>query len=95
MGSITLSDKQQNEYWHATENVYEYVVPERAGDSYYILNFSPFDENISPSRGHFYVYRGNGFWKLESFGQWKNPLHEKSYITVKCQSEWKSVRHGS
>ena len=46
-------EEQQNEYWHATDNVYQYVVPAKAGDSYYIFNFHPSMRNISPSRGIF------------------------------------------
>lgn len=83
LGSITLSDKQQNEYWHATENVYEYVVPERAGDSYYIFEFSPFDENYLSIEGHFYVYRETDFASLNLSDSGRIPYMKKSYITVK------------
>ena len=57
LGTLTLYDEeQQNEYWHATDNVYQYVVPAKAGDSYYIFKFSPFDAKYLPIEGHFYVY---------------------------------------
>ena len=46
LGILTLYDeKQQKEYWHATDDVYDYVVPNCGGDSYYNFKFTPFDDN--------------------------------------------------
>ena len=51
IGTLTLYDeKQQNEYWHATDSVYQYVVPAQA---IIFLNFHPSMRIISPSKGIF------------------------------------------
>ena len=40
LGTLSLYDeKQQKEYWHATDDVYDYVVPNCGGDSYYNFKF--------------------------------------------------------
>lgn len=85
LGTLTLYDEeQQNEYWHATDNVYQYVVPAKAGDSYYIFKFSPFDANYLPIEGHFYVYGETNFGRLNLSDTGKIPYLKKSYITVKA-----------
>lgn len=85
LGTLTLYDeKQQNEYWHATDSVYEYVVPAKAGDSYYIFKFSPFDANYLPIEGHFYVYGQTNFGRLNLSDSGCIPYLKKSYITVKA-----------
>ena len=85
LGTLTLYDeKQEKEYWHATDNVYDYVVPNCGGDSYYNFNFTPFDENYLPIEGHFYVYRSTGFEPLNLSDNGKIPYLKKSYITVKA-----------
>ena len=84
LGTLGVYDeKQQNEYWHATDDVYSYVVPEHDGDSYYIFKFTPFDENYLPIEGHFYVYRDTNFGPLNLSDNAEIPYLEKSYITVK------------
>lgn len=85
IGTLTLYDeKQQNEYWHATDSVYQYVVPAKAGDSYYIFKFSPFDENYLSIEGHFYVYEDTNFGRLNLSDSGRIPYLKKSYITVKA-----------
>ncbi len=85
LGTLTLYDeKQQNEYWHATDSVYQYVVPAKAGDSYYIFKFSPFDANYLPIEGHFYVYGETNFGRLNLSDSGCIPYLKKSYITVKA-----------
>lgn len=85
LGTLTLYDEeQQNEYWHATDDVYQYVVPAKAGDSYYIFKFSPFDANYLPIEGHFYVYGETNFGRLNLSDTGKIPYLKKSYITVKA-----------
>jgi len=85
IGTLTLYDeKQQNEYWHATDSVYQYVVPAQAGDSYYIFEFSPFDENYLSIEGHFYVYGETNFGRLNLSDSGRIPYLKKSYITVKA-----------
>lgn len=85
LGTLTLYDeKQEKEYWHATDNVYDYVVPNCGGDSYYNFNFTPFDENYLPIEGHFYVYRQTDFSPLNLSDNGKIPYLKKSYITVKA-----------
>ena len=85
LGTLTLHDeKQQKEYWHATDNVYGYVVPQYDGDSYYNFKFTPFDENYLPIEGHFYVYRSTGFEPLNLSDNGRIPYLKKSYITVKA-----------
>lgn len=86
LGTLKLYDeKQQIEYGHATDSVYQYLVPEYDGDSYYIFQFTPFDENYLPIEGHFYVYSsGTGFGALNLSDAGKIPYLKKSYITVKA-----------
>ena len=85
LGTLTLYDeKQEKEYWHATDSVYGYVVPNCGGDSYYNFNFTPFDENYLPIEGHFYVYRQTDFSPLNLSDNGKIPYLKKSYITVKA-----------
>lgn len=85
LGTLTLYDeKQQNEYWHATDNVYQYVVPEKAGDSYYVFKFAPFDENYLSIEGHFYVYGETTFERLNLSDSGKIPYLKKNYITIKA-----------
>ena len=85
LGTLTLYDEeQQNEYWHATDNVYQYVVPAKAGDSYYIFKFSPFDAKYLPIEGHFYVYGETDFGSLNLSDTGKIPYLKESYITVKA-----------
>lgn len=85
LGTLTLYDeKQEKEYWHATDSVYVYVVPNCGGDSYYNFNFTPFDENYLPIEGHFYVYRQTDFSPLNLSDNGKIPYLKKSYITVKA-----------
>ena len=39
LGTLTLYDeKQEKEYWHGTDDVYNYIVPNCGGDSYYNLH---------------------------------------------------------
>ena len=84
LGTLTLYDeKQEREYWHATDNVYNYIVPNCGGDSYYNFNFTPFDGNYLPIEGHFYVYRSTDFGSLNLSDNGKIPYLKKSYITVK------------
>ncbi len=85
LGTLTLHDeKQQKEYWHATDNVYIYVVPQYDGDSYYNFKFTPFDENYLPIEGHFYVYGETSFGRLNLSDSGRIPYLKKSYITVKA-----------
>ena len=85
LGTLSLYDeKQQKEYWHATGDVYGYVVPNCGGDSYYNFKFTPFDENYLPIEGHFYVYRETDFGSLNLSDNGKIPYLKKSYITVKA-----------
>lgn len=85
LGTLSLYDeKQQKEYWHATDDVYNYVVPNCGGDSYYNFKFTPFDENYLPIEGHFYVYRQTNFGPLNLSDSGKIPYLKKSYITVKA-----------
>ena len=85
LGTLSLYDeKQQKEYWHATGDVYGYVVPNCGGDSYYNFKFTPFDENYLPIEGHFYVYRQTDFGPLNLSDSGKIPYLKKSYITVKA-----------
>lgn len=85
LGTLSLYDeKQQKEYWHATDDVYNYVVPNCGGDSYYNFKFTPFDENYLPIEGHFYVYRQTDFGPLNLSDSGKIPYLKKSYITVKA-----------
>ena len=96
LGTLTLYDEeQQNEYWHATDNVYQYVVPAKAGDSYYIFKFSPFDAKYLPIEGHFYVYGETDFGSLNLSDTGKIPYLKESYITVKAPIEWKFIPLGS
>ena len=84
LGTLTLYDeKQEREYWHATDNVYNYIVPNCGGDSYYNFNFTPFDGNYLTIEGHFYVYRSTDFGSLNLSDNGKIPYLKKSYITVK------------
>ena len=85
LGTLTLYDeKQQNEYWHATDSVYQYVVPAYSGDNYYIFKFSPFDENYLSIEGHFYVYGETNFGRLNLSDSGNIPYLEKKYITIKA-----------
>ena len=85
LGTLSLYDeKQQKEYWHATDDVYDYVVPNCGGDSYYNFKFIPFDENYLPIEGHFYVYRQTDFGPLNLSDSGKIPYLKKSYITVRA-----------
>lgn len=85
LGTLTLYDeKQQNEYWHATNSVYQYVVPANSGDSYYIFKFSPFDENYLSIEGHCYVYGETNFGRLNLSDSGNIPYLEKKYITIKA-----------
>ena len=85
LGILTLYDeKQEKEYWHATDNVYNYIVPNCGGDSYYNFNFIPFDKDYLPIEGHFYVYGQTGFSPLNLSDSGKIPYLKKSYITVKA-----------
>ena len=85
LGTLTLYDeKQEKEYWHATDDVYGYVVPNCGGDSYYNFKFTPFDENYLSVEGHFYVYRETNFSPLNLSDSGKIPYLKKSYITVKA-----------
>ena len=85
LGTLRLYDeKQQKEYWHATDDVYGYIVPNCGGDSYYNFKFTPFDENYLPIEGHFYVYRQTDFGPLNLSDSGKIPYLKKSYITVKA-----------
>lgn len=85
LGTLSLYDeKQQKEYWHATDDVYGYIVPNCGGDSYYNFKFTPFDENYLPIEGHFYVYRQTDFGPLNLSDSGKIPYLKKSYITVKA-----------
>lgn len=85
LGTLTLHDeKQQKEYWHATDDVYSYVVPNCGGDSYYNFKFIPFDENYLPIEGHFYVYGETSFGRLNLSDSGIIPYLKKSYITVKA-----------
>lgn len=85
LGTLTLYDeKQQNEYWHATDSVYQYVVPANSGDNYYIFKFSPFDENYLSIEGHFYVYGETNFGRLNLSDSGNIPYLEKKYITIKA-----------
>ena len=85
LGTLSLYDeKQQKEYWHATDDVYDYVVPNCGGDSYYNFKFTPFDEDYLPIEGHFYVYRSTDFGSLNLSDNGKIPYLKKSYITVKA-----------
>lgn len=96
LGTLTLYDeKQEREYWHATDNVYNYIVPNCGGDSYYNFNFTPFDGNYLPIEGHFYVYRSTDFGSLNLSDNGKIPYLKKSYITVKVPVEWKSILPGN
>ncbi len=85
LGILTLYDeKQQKEYWHATDDVYDYVVPNCGGDSYYNFKFTPFDEDYLPIEGHFYVYGQTSFGRLNLSDSGIIPYLKKSYITVKA-----------
>lgn len=85
LGTLTLYDeKQQNEYCHATDSVYQYVVPANSGDNYYIFKFSPFDENYLSIEGHFYVYGETNFGRLNLSDSGNIPYLEKKYITIKA-----------
>ena len=85
LGTLTLHDeKQQKEYWHATDDVYNYIVLDCGGDSYYNFKFTPFDENYLPIEGHFYVYGEATFEPLNLSDNGKIPYLKKSYITVKA-----------
>ena len=85
LGILTLYDeKQQKEYWHATDDVYNYVVPNCGGDSYYNFKFTPFDDNYLPIEGHFYVYGETSFGRLNLSDSGDIPYLKKSYITVKA-----------
>ena len=79
-----MCDEQQNEYWHTTDNVYNYVVPAKAGDSYYIFKFLPFDANYLSIEGHFYVYGETNFGRLNLSDSGTIPYIKASYITVKA-----------
>ena len=85
LGTLTLYDeKQEKEYWHGTDDVYNYIVPNCGGDSYYNFTFTPFDENYLPVEGHFYVYGETSFGALNLSDSGKIPYLKKSYITVKA-----------
>lgn len=85
LGTLTLCDeKQEKEYWHATNSVYNYVVPNCGGDSYYNFHFTPFDGDYLPIEGHFYVYGDTEFGALNLSDNGKIPYLKKSYITVKA-----------
>lgn len=85
LGTLTLYDeKQEKEYWHATNSVYNYVVPNCGGDSYYNFSFTPFDGDYLPIEGHFYVYRDTEFGSLNLSDNGTIPYLKKSYITVKA-----------
>lgn len=85
LGTLTLHDeKQEKEYWHATDDVYSYIVPNCGGDSYYNFKFTPFDENYLPIEGHFYVYGETSFGRLNLSDSGIIPYLKKSYITVKA-----------
>jgi len=84
LGTLALYDEtQQNEYWHGTDSVYNYIVPQHDGDSYYVFKFTPFDDDYLPIEGHFYVYRDTEFSPLNLSDSGKIPYLKKSYITVK------------
>ena len=84
LGTLILYDeKQEKEYWHSTDSVYNYIVPNYGGDSYYNFIFTPFDENYLPIEGHFYVYGETNFGRLNLSDSGKIPYLKKSYITVK------------
>lgn len=85
LGELKLYDEEkQNEYWHATDNVYQYMVPQYAGDHYYIFKFTPFDENYLSIEGHFYVYGQTTFGSLNLSDTGKIPYLKKKYITIKA-----------
>ena len=85
LGTLTLYDeKQEKEYWHGTDDVYNYIVPNCGGDSYYNFIFTPFDENYLPIEGHFYVYGETNFGRLNLSDSGAIPYLKKSYITVKA-----------
>ena len=85
LGTLTLYDeKQEKEYWHSTDDVYNYIVPNCGGDSYYNFIFTPFDENYLPIEGHFYVYGETNFGRLNLSDSGTIPYLKKSYITVKA-----------
>ena len=85
LGTLTLYDeKQEKEYWHGTDDVYNYIVPNCGGDSYYNFTFTPFDENYLPIEGHFYVYGETNFGRLNLSDSGRIPYLKKSYITVKA-----------
>ena len=85
LGTLTLYDeKQEKEYWHGTDSVYNYIVPVCGGDSYYNFTFTPFDENYLPIEGHFYVYGQTNFGRLNLSDSGRIPYLKKSYITVKA-----------
>lgn len=85
LGKLTLYDeKEREEYWHETDNVYNYVVPEYDGNSYYVFKFTPFDENYLSIEGHFYVYGETTFAPLNLSDGGKIPYLKKSYITIKA-----------
>lgn len=85
LGSFKLYDEAKKiEYWHAQNDEYNYLVPQKNGDSYYIYDFTPFDEEYIPIEGHFYVYRNTDFKALNLSDAGKIPYIKKSYITVKA-----------
>ena len=91
LGTLTLYDEndkeQQNEYWNATDSVYQYIVPEKSGESYYTFKFTPFDASYLPIEGHFYVYGETTFSSLNLSDTGRIPYLKKSYITVKAPAD--------
>lgn len=88
LGTLQLYDEEkQNEYWHATDNVYSYMLPQENGDKYYIFEFTPFDKDYLSIEGHFYVYRDTDFSSLNLSDSGKIPYLKKSYITIKAPSD--------
>lgn len=91
LGTLTLYDEndkeQQNEYWNATDSVYQYIVPEKSGESYYTFKFTPFDASYLPIEGHFYVYGETTFSSLNLSDAGRIPYLKKSYITVKAPAD--------
>ena len=60
------------------------MVPQYAGDHYYIFKFTPFDENYLSIEGHFYVYGQTTFGSLNLSDTGKIPYLKKKYITIKA-----------
>ena len=84
LGTLKLYDEEGKEYEHATDNVYNFLVPQKDGDSYYTYTFTPFDEEYLPIEGHFYVYQNTYFESLNLSDSGRIPYLKKSYITVKA-----------